>query len=254
MSRSCRRHLTGVCRGPEEYASSGSGPDSEVADCTHTFKGRPGGTKAVRDEVSRSKIREGGLYAQVAATDKMAEAQMLKAVGLVEQNLLLLMTTGDSALVNAEAREYMELRRVQELRKLKLRMAAKEAAEVELEGNRTRKRAVGAQGSEDFGEPSPEAELGAEGPEECAADLLQEQGYRSGLWAGGYGNLGQNAGVYHHDFSSQIGAQNWEWDDVVQVDSQQPTTWATWNSHSQEMSQTVDLSDTSLNVGLSLHG
>ena len=61
------------------------------------------------------------------------------------------------------------------------------------------------------------------------ADLVQQEGYRSGLWIGSYG---QNHGVFHHDFSSQIErAQNWEWDDVVHVDSQQPTTWAThWNS------------------------
>jgi hypothetical protein len=104
----------------------------------------------------------------------MVEAQMLNAVGLADQNLLLLMTTDDSALVNAEAREYVQLRRVQELRKLKLRMAAEEAAEAELqlEGNRSRKR-VGVLGS------GSEADVGAENseersPEEGAADLLQQ--------------------------------------------------------------------------------
>jgi hypothetical protein len=86
---------------PSPAAGSGSGPDSEVADCTRIFKGRPGGTKAAKDEVSRSKMKEGGLYAQAAATYKVAEAQMLKAVGFADQNLLLLMTTDDSALVNA---------------------------------------------------------------------------------------------------------------------------------------------------------
>jgi hypothetical protein len=86
---------------PSSAAGSGSGPDSEVADYTRTFKGRPGGTKAAKDEVCRSKMREGGLYAQAAATYKVAEAQMLKAVGFADQNLLLLMTTDDSALVNA---------------------------------------------------------------------------------------------------------------------------------------------------------
>ena len=244
---------------PSSATSSGSGPDSEVGDYTRTFKGRPGRTKAAKDEVSRSKMREGGLYAQAAATDKMVEAQMLKAVGLADQNLLLLMTTDDSALVNAEAREYVQLRRVRELLKLKLRMAAEEAAEAELqlEGNKTRKRVVGVQGS------GSEADLGAEDteerlPEEGAADLLQQR-----QWVGGFGSLGQNHGVFHHDFSSQIErAQNREWDDVVHVDSHQPTTWAThWNSQSQEMSQTVDISDTShldtnssVDVGLSLHG
>ena len=78
---------------PSSAVGSGSGPDSEVADYTRTFKGRPGRTKAAKDEVSRSKMREGRLYAQVAATYKMAEAQILKAVGLAHQNLLLLVTT-----------------------------------------------------------------------------------------------------------------------------------------------------------------
>ena len=57
-------------------AGSGSGPNSEVADYTRTFKGKPGGTKAAKDEVSRSKMREGGLYAQAATTNKMAEAHV----------------------------------------------------------------------------------------------------------------------------------------------------------------------------------
>ena len=65
-------------------AGSRSGPDSEVANCTRIFKGRPGGTKAANDEVSRSKIREGGLYAQAAPTYKMAEAHMLKAFWLAD--------------------------------------------------------------------------------------------------------------------------------------------------------------------------
>ena len=43
-------------------ANSGSGPDSEVADCTRIFKGRLGGSKTVKDEVSMSKMREGMLY------------------------------------------------------------------------------------------------------------------------------------------------------------------------------------------------
>ena len=79
-------------------------------------------------------------------------------------------------------------------------------------------------------------------PEEGAVDLLQQR-----QWAGGFGSPGQNYGVLHHDFSSQMErAQNREWDDVVHIDSHQPTTWGThWNSQSQEMSQTVDISDTS---------
>ena len=85
---------------------------------------------------------------------------MLKAVGLADQNLLHLMATDDFALVNAEAREYVQLRRVQVLQKLKLQMATEEAteAELQLEANMTRERAVGVQGSGDCGEPPPEAD------------------------------------------------------------------------------------------------
>ena len=95
-------------------------------------------------------------------------------------------------------------------------------------------------------------------PEEGAADLLQQR-----QWTGRFVSLGQNHDVFHYDFSSQIKrAQNWEWDDVVHVDSHRPITRATrWNSQSQEMSQTIDISNTShlvtnssVNVGLSLHG
>ena len=45
---------------PSLAAGSGSGPDLEVADYTRIFKGRPEGTKAVKDEVSMSKMMEGG--------------------------------------------------------------------------------------------------------------------------------------------------------------------------------------------------
>ena len=96
-------------------------------------------------------MREGGLYVQATATDKVAEAQMLKAVGLADQNLLLLMTTDDSALINAKAREYVQLRRVQELRKLKLRIAAEEATEVELQLEANRARSEQAKGGVGFG-------------------------------------------------------------------------------------------------------
>jgi hypothetical protein len=134
---------------------------------------------------------------------------------------------------DSEVADYTRIfRRVQELRKLKLRMAAEEAAkaELQLEGNRSRKR-VGVQGS------GSEADVGAEdseerSPEEGAADLLQQR-----QWAGGFGSLGQNHGVFHHDFSSQMERAQDRY--VVHVDSHQPTTWAShWNS--QEMSQTVD--------------
>ena len=107
---------------------SGSGVGLEMedgvnAEGTRVFNGRPGGTKAAKEDQIRAKQREAAVYAQAAATDKMAEAQMLKAVGLQDQNMLLLMTTDDATLTNTEAREYIQLRRVEELRKLRRRLA-----------------------------------------------------------------------------------------------------------------------------------
>ena len=79
-------------------------------------------------------------------------------------------------------------------------------------------------------------------PEESAADLLQQR-----QWIGGFGNPRQNYGIFYHDFLSQIErTQNRECDDVVHVYNHQPTIWIThWNFQSQEMSQTIDISDTS---------
>ena len=68
---------------PSSAACSENGPDSEVAECTRIFKGKPEGTKGAKDEVFRS--YEGGMaICSSAATHKMAEAQMLKAVGLAD--------------------------------------------------------------------------------------------------------------------------------------------------------------------------
>lgn len=119
-------------------SGSHSGGESGLVEGPRVFKGRPGGTKAAKDDQFRLKHREAGLQAQAAAIEKMAEAQMLKAVGLQDQNLLLLMTTDDAALANVEAREYMQLRRVQELPKLKHRLAEEAEAELELQTARAR--------------------------------------------------------------------------------------------------------------------
>ena len=105
MSRSCQSQLTVVCPGRLRLQVWEAVMIRRWQTTLEIFKERVGRTKAAKDEVSRSKMREGGLYAQATAADKMAESQMLKAVGLVDQNLLLLMTTDDSALVNAKARE-----------------------------------------------------------------------------------------------------------------------------------------------------
>lgn len=147
--RHCNSELDSDCidltemarsRGGAGSASGGrSGTESKVAKVTCVFKGRPGGTKAAKEDHARAKQRELGLYAQAAATDKMVEAQMLRGVGLQDQNLLLFLTTNDAALVNVEAREYMQLWRVHKLRKLKLRLVKEDEAERIREEERGRK-------------------------------------------------------------------------------------------------------------------
>ena len=60
--------------------------------------------------------------------------------------------------------------------------------------------------------------------------------------AAGFGSFGQNHGVHHYDFSSQIKRAQYRkgrggWDNAVHVDSHQPTTWSThWNFQYQNMS------------------
>jgi len=69
----------------------------------------------------------------------LADATLLKTELLVEQNLLILMTTPDSQLTNSVAHQFMQIRREQKLEKLidrreaeKLLKAQKLAAEEQL--------------------------------------------------------------------------------------------------------------------------
>jgi hypothetical protein len=59
----------------------------------------------------------------------MAEAQMKKAALLEDQNMLLLMTMPEDKITTAEAREYLRLRRGDELKKLRRKLAAEEERE-----------------------------------------------------------------------------------------------------------------------------
>lgn len=161
---------------------SGSATDGEVAEGSNegprVFKGRPGGTKAAKEDHFKAKQREGGLYAQAAATDKMAEAQMLKAVELQDQNLLLLMTTDDASLVNVEALEYVQLRRAQELRKLKARLAEEEE-ERDFDVRRKRRGSAGLEpAADEAAEPEDEEDRDEDeddGPDEQVKVVFETQ-------------------------------------------------------------------------------
>ena len=90
---------------------------------------RPGGSKAAREESRSNSAREGAIYAQADATRTMAAAQMKKAALLEDQNMLLLMTMPDDKITTAEAREYLRLRRGDELKKLRRKLAEEEDRE-----------------------------------------------------------------------------------------------------------------------------
>ncbi len=59
----------------------------------------------------------------------MATAQMRKAELLEEQNMLLLMTMPDDRITTPEAREYLRLRRGDELKKLRRKLVEEEVRE-----------------------------------------------------------------------------------------------------------------------------
>jgi hypothetical protein len=88
---------------------------------------RPGGSKAAKEDSRSASAREGAIYAQAAATRTMAAAKMKKAVLLeVDHNMLLLMTMPEDKITTVEAREYLRLRRGDELKKLRRKLAEEE--------------------------------------------------------------------------------------------------------------------------------
>ena len=90
---------------------------------------RPGGSKAAKKDSRSASAREGAIYAQADATRTMAAAQMKKAALLEDQNMLLLMTMPDDKITTVEAREYLRLRRCDELKKLQRKLAQEEERE-----------------------------------------------------------------------------------------------------------------------------
>ena len=69
----------------------------------------------------------------------MAATKMKKAALLEDQNMLLLMSMPEDKITTAEAREYLRLRRGDELKKLRRKLAAEEDRErsVKKEGGRS---------------------------------------------------------------------------------------------------------------------
>ena len=93
------------------------------------YNERPGGVKSAKHDSMQQKVRDGALYAQAEATKSMAAVQMRKVALIEDQNMLLLMTMPIEESAGEDAREYMRLRRGEELKKLKKRLSAADCAE-----------------------------------------------------------------------------------------------------------------------------
>jgi hypothetical protein len=153
-----------------------AGGSQRAANC------RPGGSKAAREEHRVQSSREGALYAQAEATRTMAAAQMRKAELLEEKNMLLLMTMPDDRITTHEAREYLRLRRGDELKKLRRKLAEEEERERlatplevhDIGPSSAAKRRRQGEEHHDFGDPEPSQRRSA------AAGHSQEAANRSG--------------------------------------------------------------------------
>lgn len=88
----------------------------------------PGGGKAAKQDHMQHKMRDGALYAQAEATKSMAVVQMKKVFLMEDQNMLMLMTMPIEESVKEDTREYLRLRRVEELKKLRKTLLAEESA------------------------------------------------------------------------------------------------------------------------------
>jgi len=74
------------------------------------------------------KLKENALWAQAKATADMAAATYKKAKIMEEQSIMQLFTLPEESLQCEEAREYIKLRRIEELQKLKDRLSASQAS------------------------------------------------------------------------------------------------------------------------------
>jgi hypothetical protein len=82
------------------------------------YNERPSGVKSAKQDNMQQKMRDSALYAQAEATKSMAEVQMKKNSLMQDQNMMLLMTMPIDESAEEDAREYLRLRRGEELKKL----------------------------------------------------------------------------------------------------------------------------------------
>jgi hypothetical protein len=105
---------------------------AEVIENHKRFRSRPSGMKAAKEVQYQGKVREAAMYAQAEAAKTMAATTMRKNALLEDQNIVMLMTLPDSQ-VSVEAREYLRLRRREELKKLQSRLLEEELQKEQVE-------------------------------------------------------------------------------------------------------------------------
>ena len=91
---------------------------------------RPQGAKSSKAEHLNSKVKEQALRANAKATTEFAAATLKKAEQIAQQNTFSLFTLEDKLITCDIARQWLHLRRTQELAKLKAEVAAEAAAEL----------------------------------------------------------------------------------------------------------------------------
>jgi hypothetical protein len=101
-------------------------------------RGRPCGSKMAKEEQKGEKQREHAMRAQARATADIAAANFKKAQILEDQAAVSLFTMPDDSNLSAQAREYLELRREEELEKLRTRIAEKKAEQARLKAQAER--------------------------------------------------------------------------------------------------------------------
>ena len=83
---------------------------------------RPTGTKAAKDELNRVRVKKSTMRAQARATAEMVAANAEKVAVMRDQAALQLFSIPDDSAMSDMAREYLQLRREEELTKVKRRI------------------------------------------------------------------------------------------------------------------------------------
>ena len=220
--------------------------------------GRPGGTKAAKAVQKARKVREAAIYAQAEATKTMAAAQMRKVALLEQQNLIMLMTMPDNQDATPEAREFLQLLRAEEMRKLKRRLAEDEERErlqkiAEEEQAAALAKVLASEARAQSPTPSCEEDgdgdlnldaedherfsvgggsdftAGREGDEIVGRKFAGDSSVIRGLGRYGMGDQGDVHGLESGDF--EHGDSNHPWNDLEHVDPCQPTQFQTLGVH-----------------------